>query len=73
LVRGGGDFRLHVVAGGRVEDARVADVGAVEVAEEVDEGREGEDGEVLVVEKGAVFGGGVAEVGGGGGGGGGAG
>jgi hypothetical protein len=59
LVRGRGDFGLHVVVGGRVEDARVADVGAVQVAEEVDEGGEGEDGEVLVAEEGAVFGGGV--------------
>lgn len=39
---------LHVVAGARVEDLGVADVGAVEEAEEVDGGGEGDDAEILL-------------------------
>jgi hypothetical protein len=46
---------LHVVAGGGVENAGVADVRAVEVAEEVDKGGEREDGEVLFSEDDALL------------------
>lgn len=55
LVLGRADLGLHVVARRRVEDARVADVGAVEVAEEVNEGREGQDGEVLLPQQPALL------------------
>lgn len=41
-------LRLHVVGGGRVKDARIADVGAVKVAEEVDAGTERYDDDVLL-------------------------
>lgn len=52
-------FRLHVVLCGGVEDLGVADVGAVEVAEEVDACREGDYDAVLFPDEGALFGGGV--------------
>ncbi|KAJ6442610.1 LOW QUALITY PROTEIN: feruloyl esterase [Purpureocillium lavendulum] len=42
----------QVVAGGRVEDLGVADVGAVEVAEQVDGRRERDDAQVLLAEEG---------------------
>ncbi len=38
-----------------MKDAGIADVGAVEVAEEVDEGGERQDGEVLFPEDGALL------------------
>jgi hypothetical protein len=49
------DLGLHIIVGGAVEDARVADVGAVEIAEEIDAGREREDPEVLLADEGALL------------------
>jgi len=49
------DLGLHVIVGGAVEDARITDVGSVEIAEEIDAGRKGEDPEVLLADEGVLF------------------
>lgn len=54
LVVGGVRLCLHVVAGGRVEDLGVADVGAVEVGEEVDGRAQRDDALVLAAEEGSL-------------------
>ena len=52
---------LHVIVCRRVENAGVADIGTVEIAEEVDGGAKWKDGQVLFPQESSFLGGGVFE------------
>lgn len=54
-------FKLHIIVRRRVENAGVADIGPVEIAEEVDGSAKWEDGQVLFAQQSSFLGGGVLE------------